>query len=197
MLVTSTGPVGNYVKDFYSIDLPYFFQSADEAYKALDSVEVGRLLMDQFYDQGIYYVDLPLDVVMMIWNAGVDGGIVFFVAGMNGSGIYNQINVIGQVGSNLGIVDYGAHGSKLPGQVAFLPVGTADGETALHQKLCKPAHADSADADEMYMNRFFEVECKHFLHSFVNCSEKYIYTIAEFRKNTMFFPKSVPFFLPV
>ena len=57
MLVTSTGPVGNYVKDFYSIDLPYFFQSADEAYKALDSVEVGRLLMDQFYDQGIYCVN--------------------------------------------------------------------------------------------------------------------------------------------
>ena len=57
MLVTSTGPVGNFVPDFYSIDLPYFFQSAEEAYKALDSEEVGRYLMDQFYDQGIYAVN--------------------------------------------------------------------------------------------------------------------------------------------
>ena len=57
MLVTSTGPVGNFVPDFYSIDLPYFFQSADEAYKALDSAEVGGYLLDQFKAQGIYAVN--------------------------------------------------------------------------------------------------------------------------------------------
>ena len=35
---------------------------------------VGYRAEIEDYDQGIYYVDLPLDVVMMIWNAGVDGG---------------------------------------------------------------------------------------------------------------------------
>ena len=56
VLVTSTGPIGNFVPDFLSLDLPYLFQSADEAYKVLDG-EVGQALLDQFTAQGVYAVN--------------------------------------------------------------------------------------------------------------------------------------------
>lgn len=56
MTIVSTGPTGNYVPDFYSLDLPYLFHDAQEAYTVLDS-EVGRGILDQFLDQGVYAVN--------------------------------------------------------------------------------------------------------------------------------------------
>ena len=56
VLVTSTGPIGNFVPDFLSLDLPYLFQNEAEAYKVLDG-EVGQALLDQFTAQGVYAVN--------------------------------------------------------------------------------------------------------------------------------------------
>ena len=56
MLATSTGPLGNFVSDMYSVDLPYLFQNSDEAFATLDG-SIGRGLLDQFAAQGIYAVN--------------------------------------------------------------------------------------------------------------------------------------------
>ncbi|MBA4698395.1 MAG: DctP family TRAP transporter solute-binding subunit [Ruminococcus sp.] len=55
MCLISTGPIPNFVSDFAVLDLPYLFESEDEAYAALDG-EVGTSLLKQLEPQGIYGV---------------------------------------------------------------------------------------------------------------------------------------------
>lgn len=47
MGVSSTGPMGGFVPDFFVFDLPYLFESAEHAYAVLDS-EIGQDLATQF-----------------------------------------------------------------------------------------------------------------------------------------------------
>lgn len=52
MCLISTGPIPNFVADFAVLDLPYIFDSAEDAYEILDG-EIGQDLLDQLDTQGI------------------------------------------------------------------------------------------------------------------------------------------------
>lgn len=52
MVLSSTGPIGNFVPDFTSLDMPYLFQNAEEAYEVLDS-EIGAGLLEQLAGVGV------------------------------------------------------------------------------------------------------------------------------------------------
>lgn len=52
MALLSTGPIPNFVPDFAILDLPYLFDSAEEAYEVLDG-EIGQSLLDQLNSQRI------------------------------------------------------------------------------------------------------------------------------------------------
>jgi tripartite ATP-independent transporter DctP family solute receptor len=55
MVLSSTGPLPNYVADFGALDLPYIFTSAEQAYEVLDG-EIGQKLLGELDTQGIYGV---------------------------------------------------------------------------------------------------------------------------------------------
>lgn len=52
MVLSSTGPIPNFVKEFAVLDLPYLFETAEDAYKVLDG-EVGEALLAKLDSQGI------------------------------------------------------------------------------------------------------------------------------------------------
>ncbi|MCI8854636.1 MAG: DctP family TRAP transporter solute-binding subunit [Lachnospiraceae bacterium] len=52
MCLVSTGPIPNFVSDFAVLDLPYLFETADDAYAVLDG-EIGTNLLSQLSSQGI------------------------------------------------------------------------------------------------------------------------------------------------
>ena len=54
-------------------------------------------------------------------------------------------------------------------------IGTGYGEALLEQDLCQTAHADSADPDEMYMNRMGKINLVHRNKSFQR-NASYFYT---------------------
>lgn len=53
MVLSSTGPIPNFVKEFAALDLPYLFETEEDAYKVLDG-EVGTSLLKKLESQGIY-----------------------------------------------------------------------------------------------------------------------------------------------
>lgn len=52
MCLVSTGPIPNFVPDFAVLDLPYLFETAEDAYAVLDG-EIGTSLLAQLDTQGI------------------------------------------------------------------------------------------------------------------------------------------------
>lgn len=52
MCLVSTGPIPNFVADFAALDLPYLFETAEDAYAVLDG-EIGQNLLGQLGTQGI------------------------------------------------------------------------------------------------------------------------------------------------
>ena len=61
MCVTSSSPVANYVTDFFTFDLPYLVTDLDHAHEVMDG-ELGRALLDQLTDVGVYG--------MALWDNG-------------------------------------------------------------------------------------------------------------------------------
>lgn len=52
LVITSTGPLGNFVPDTYVLDLPFLFSDYDHARSVLDG-EIGQQLLDQMRDHDL------------------------------------------------------------------------------------------------------------------------------------------------
>lgn len=52
LVVTSTGPVGNFVPDTLLTDIPFLFRDYDHAHAVLDG-PIGQAILDQFPDHGL------------------------------------------------------------------------------------------------------------------------------------------------
>lgn len=52
MCVISNGVLGNFVDDFYILDLPYLFEDSEQVYDILDG-EIGDYLFEQCLEQGV------------------------------------------------------------------------------------------------------------------------------------------------
>lgn len=52
MVVTSSGPLGNFVPEVYALDLPFLFRDYDHARKVLDG-EIGQELLDKVDEQNL------------------------------------------------------------------------------------------------------------------------------------------------
>jgi len=53
MVVTSTGPLGNFSKKSLALDFPFLFKDREQAYKVLDG-EIGDEINEQIEDNGMY-----------------------------------------------------------------------------------------------------------------------------------------------
>ncbi len=73
------------------------------------------------------------------------------IARADSCGIYDQIRIIGNVTDGLVIADDSAQTLKPLGERRTSGVGTRDVEMPGEQELCKPAHADTAYAYEVYV----------------------------------------------
>lgn len=56
MALISTGPIPNFIPDFAVLDLPYIFETPEEAYEVLDG-KIGRDLLEQLSNQNIIGVN--------------------------------------------------------------------------------------------------------------------------------------------
>ena len=89
------------------------------------------------------------------------GLLVFGVVRVDGGSVDDNVGFFFYIGSSLSIEDLGAQIFKMPGEIAGFGVGTGDRKTFLQENFCQAAHADAADADEMYVNRMIEIYCIH------------------------------------
>ena len=75
--------------------------------------------------------------------------------------VYNGVDVIGDIFRTLPILHGASQRLQMGRQGGALGVGAGNAEIFLEQNLGQAAHADAADADEMDVDRFMEINLKH------------------------------------
>ena len=85
----------------------------------------------------------------------------FRVFGMDRGGVDHQVDIRCDVPGLLGIGNSGSQRFQMLCQRRFSAVGAGDGKAFLQKDLGQAAHADAADADEMYMHWFLEIYLIH------------------------------------
>ena len=93
-------------------------------------------------------------------SAAVGFGILGIV-GMNGGGIDDGRAVFGNIGRVMADRDLRAEGGELVRKRGSLKIGTGHGKLPAEQDLGKAAHADAADADEMYRYGMVKIDSIH------------------------------------
>ena len=91
---------------------------------------------------------------------------------MDRSGVNHQINAVNDVGCARSVEDLCTFFGQVICQCAFLGIRTGYGESLFQKNLGKTAHADTADTNKMYVNRFCKINRIHigvllFLQRFV------------------------------
>ncbi len=86
---------------------------------------------------------------------------IFRVVQMNSSSIYDQINAINNIGSTLSVENLRSVGCQMISKFTFLRIRTGNSETFFKKNLGQTAHADTADAYKVNMNRFMKINGIH------------------------------------
>src|SRR5699024_65613 len=87
-----------------------------------------------------------------------------FVVFVDGSGVHNKVDVIGDVLRPLSDGDAGADAGEMSRDIGGLHVRAGDRKMAVDENLREAAHADAADADKVDVDWFLEVYFIHFLY---------------------------------
>ena len=86
---------------------------------------------------------------------------------MNGAGKDSQIDVGGDIFLPLSIIDFDALGGQFFRDGRFLSVGTGYRKAPASQDLRQTAHGNTADADEVDMDRLGKINLIHKLPHFL------------------------------
>ncbi len=91
MCVTSSSPVANYVTDFFTFDLPFLITDLDKAHDVMDG-ELGRSLLDQLGDTGIYGLALWDNRFRNLTNSNIPVHTLADVSGMKIRVMENEVH---------------------------------------------------------------------------------------------------------
>ena len=83
---------------------------------------------------------------------------------MDGSCVYNQLYTAVNILSALSVMDFYALTFKMPGDGAFVIIGSGDHKATIDENFGKSAHADSADSHKMNFDWSVEIDLIHILH---------------------------------
>ncbi len=89
------------------------------------------------------------------------GGSQFRIVGTNRAGIDDQVDVCRDILRLLAVMHDGALLLQRVCERGRGPVGAGYAKALRQKDLCQAAHADAADADEIYMNRTVEIDLVH------------------------------------
>ena len=85
----------------------------------------------------------------------------FRIVRVDGSSVYHQLDIVGNIGGPLADIDSGTFGFQLLCQIRSFGVRTGDDKVFLQKDLGQSAHTDAADPDKMNVHRFMKINLIH------------------------------------